>query len=843
MKKHITIGPLDRQEGALDFSWLLDAPAGRHGFVRTHGGHFQFEDGTRARFIGFNLAARSNTPPHDVAEKLAARLAGLGVNLVRLHAADAPISDERWSWASSREAPLLDYESGTSRRFHPEGLDRFDYLIAKLEEKGIYLHIDLYVARQFMPGDGLDYPGAPGSCLKCYGMVQERLIALQQEFARELLTHVNPYTGRALKDDPAVMTVQINNEDSAIKGTMDSDGNPAMQPYRDEVRRRWNAFLLSKYGDRKHLAAAWTFEDKCALAEDEDPEEGTVAVVAGSFYQPANDPMGAWGTPADGVTAPCRYADYMEFGMAQNRRFYRRMKEYLRSIGVRVPIATSNLVAGAADVWGHLDADVMENNSYFNHPILPCTQSVYSVAGPVEAVSVDPLTVQRGIGSMATTISALAALAAVRNKPLVVTEWNDYGLHPFHSTSFMSMIAYACLNDWDGLILYNYATADRYDEPADEIVSVFDAYNDPALICQWGLMAEVFLKGLIRPAEKPVELAFTQNDLLTLPPMQMMPLMYLSYVTGVRSTFDGCDRYEKGAAPADGFGSGVAVNAGYTDDGDLSEAEHGVYYAWSDFADPYRRARNPQRLSLAAAAGGEERPEEPVPGVHLGRNLVFDDIRALAGNGDYTVFARMLDRALKKWKALPEDTGLTERGLVSATGEVVFDPAHRRFQVQTPFFSYFSGRAADPVPMEERVAVRADNERITLALLPLSGLSGEERQSRETVEGGDEPLCRMEKANDFLLLAVSDTGMDETTIGRGPTIMGFPMNQVTLAGKLFADTLEGEIRVRAGSATLSFLAPSGRVIRQEQGEREGNETVFRMDGSTPSCQYRLTLEK
>ena len=67
MKKHITIGPLDRQEGALDFSWLLDAPAGRHGFVRTHGGHFQFEDGTRARFIGFNLAARSNTPPHDVA--------------------------------------------------------------------------------------------------------------------------------------------------------------------------------------------------------------------------------------------------------------------------------------------------------------------------------------------------------------------------------------------------------------------------------------------------------------------------------------------------------------------------------------------------------------------------------------------------------------------------------------------------------------------------------------------------------------------------------------------------------------------------------------------------------
>ena len=79
------------QRGRLDFSHLLDAPAGKHGHVVVRDGHFYFEDGMRARFIGFNLPTRSNTPDRETADKLAARFASLGVNVIRLHAADAPI--------------------------------------------------------------------------------------------------------------------------------------------------------------------------------------------------------------------------------------------------------------------------------------------------------------------------------------------------------------------------------------------------------------------------------------------------------------------------------------------------------------------------------------------------------------------------------------------------------------------------------------------------------------------------------------------------------------------------------------------------------------------------------
>ena len=215
--------------------------------------HFYFEDGVRAKFLGLmwlqDQIPRIMKPQRNWRNVLRA----WGVNVIRLHAADAPISEEPRSWSSCKEAPLLDYEKGNGREFHPEGLDRFDYFVAKLKERGIYLHIDLIVARDFVEGDGLDYPGNAGSCIKRFPMYNKRMIELQKEYARKILCHVNPYTGLALIDDPAVITVQINNEDSAIKGTMETDQREEMQPYRDEVQNRFNSFLLMKYGTRERL--------------------------------------------------------------------------------------------------------------------------------------------------------------------------------------------------------------------------------------------------------------------------------------------------------------------------------------------------------------------------------------------------------------------------------------------------------------------------------------------------------------------------------------------------------------------------------------------------------------
>ena len=80
----------------------------------------------------------------------------MGVNVVRLHAADVPPGDSGWS--ANPEYPLIDYDSGNTRSLNPAGLERFDYWVYCLKEQGIYLHVDLLVGRAFLAGDDLDYP-------------------------------------------------------------------------------------------------------------------------------------------------------------------------------------------------------------------------------------------------------------------------------------------------------------------------------------------------------------------------------------------------------------------------------------------------------------------------------------------------------------------------------------------------------------------------------------------------------------------------------------------------------------------------------------------------------------
>ncbi len=810
MRQRIRIHKAEPNRGVLDYSHLLDAPAGKHGFVESRKGHFYFEDGTRARFLGFNVAARSNTPDHETADKMAARFAGMGVNIIRLHAVDGPIGEEPGSWSSCKEAPLLDYESGSSRKFHKEGLDRLDYFAAKLKEKGIYLHIDLIVSREFMEADGLDYPGGAPSCIKRHAMYNERLIELQKEYAKEFLCHVNPYTGLALIDDPAVVTVQINNEDSAIKWPMGADDGEQMKPYRDEVQRRFNHYLLMKYYTRERLKEAWTKDGVCALGEDEDPVQGTVRGIEGGFYQPANDPNGPW----DGDCSPARYADFMEFGIHMNRKFYQMMKDYLHSIGVKVPIVTSNLLAGAADVYGHTDGDLMENNSYFNHPLLPVQGNTYMVAGPAEYVSVNPLTMQKGTGSMATTLLSLASVAIVGGKPFMLSEWNEYGLHPFHSTAFLQTIAYACLNDWDGLILYNHHTSEKWDDqPADEILNVFDAYNDPAVVCQWGFLASVFLKGMVSTAKSSVEVVYTQNDLRTLPNFHAMPATFFPYITAVRNVFlDGGDSYQGDAD--------IAVNAGFLNGADLSDAKHGVYYAWSAYRDAMRRYKEENRLARAAKG-----TREMQAGVHMGeRALVFDEITSVAGDGDYRAFAKLVDQAMKEWGVIPEDTGYVDGKLISDTKEIVFDPDHARYSVNTPYCACFSGAPDDRIVLSERVSVHSENERISLTILPT----------------GDKTLA---EAKEFVLTAMGTTGMDETTYNPGSEMMGICFTAVTLKGKLYAETLEGSILVRADEAVLEALDPTGAVLGEIRGEKERDGIRFAMTGEHASVQYHLIIKK
>lgn len=813
MKKRIQIHKAVPNTGVLDASGLLDAPAGKYGFVQAHNGHLFFSNGQRAKFFGVNLPARSNTPTRETAEIMAQRFASMGINVVRLHAADLPPSEQPCSWTSCQETPLLDYGSGSSRCFHPDGHDRFDYFCAKLKEKGIYLHIDLYVARSFVKGDELDYDMKgdsllpPTACLKCYTMVNRRLIELQKEYARELLCHINPYTGLALIDDPAVMTIQINNEDSVLKGTDEFSNAPEIYPYQKELRERFSHFLLLKYGSREHLRKAWTFENECALEPDEDPHTATVRMAKGGFLQTSNDPCGSW----MGSESPARYADTIAFGMWMNQQYYCEMIDFLHALGAKVPISTSNLVGGAADVYSHSNADVMENNSYYHAPLFPVEGNSYRVKALTEYVSLSPLQMHQHWGQDKTTILSLAAEGAVAQKPFVMSEWNEYGMHPFHSTAFASTVAYACLNDWDGLILYAHHTSENWDDqPSDEIRSVFDAYNDPSLIAQWPMLARIFLEGLVAPSKRHVDVVYTPNDLLTLPKAHDFPFAFIPYVSSVRSVFLQHGETYNGCAD-------IALTAGFMSGNNLDYAQHAVYYAHAPYRDAMRRHREDCWLQTQM---------EGLPAISQDvycneQKLVLDDISLRLQNGDYSACAAALDKAFKKWGVWERNTGMVEDALISDTGEISFNPQKSAFSISAPRCRCFSGKPSGVIRLNRKLTMTVQNQRITVLLLPLNG--------------------DIENATEYILIALGETGTDQTQFLPDTPCNG--VTTVTMAGKLYADVWEGGLYAWGQQVVCTALNPTGAPMQTLASTQFEGGFCFALDGSIPAVHYHILFEK
>ncbi len=179
-----------------DVSFLLEGPAGNHGFIGIRNGHLARADGQRIRFWGVHFTDWSRgsveIPPKEDMPLWAATLARYGVNLVRLHFLDL-----------HSPRGLIDAARSDSQAFDPQQLDRLDFEIAQLKKHGIYVDLNLNVGRSYKAGDGVrDF--ATIRWAKGLTLYDPRLIELEKDYARRLLTHVNPYTGAAYRDEPAV---------------------------------------------------------------------------------------------------------------------------------------------------------------------------------------------------------------------------------------------------------------------------------------------------------------------------------------------------------------------------------------------------------------------------------------------------------------------------------------------------------------------------------------------------------------------------------------------------------------------------------------------------------------
>jgi len=248
-------------ESAASVAFLNTEEAGTHGFIRVKDGHFVDDRDVPLRFYGTNFSGESNFPINrETANALAKRIRQLGMNVVRLHGLDAD-----HPYYLSKGLQCWDKNG----KFSEEQLRKVDCLIAAMNREGIYVIINLHC--------GWTYPVFPDGgfaknerMYKINGYWHRPFIERQKVFADNIMGRLNTETGVKYADNPGVLSVEMNNEDTFIEHGANANyyeltpgsGPRAIYPQlppelQKAFRKVWTDYLKNKYGSFDILANAW----------------------------------------------------------------------------------------------------------------------------------------------------------------------------------------------------------------------------------------------------------------------------------------------------------------------------------------------------------------------------------------------------------------------------------------------------------------------------------------------------------------------------------------------------------------------------------------------------------
>jgi hypothetical protein len=460
-----------------DLSGALDAPAGKGGFIRAEGGHLVKPDGTRFRIWGVNICGPACFPEKEQAVALAEQLARLGVNCVRFHHMDSA-----WSVMFDKARP-------DTRELSSDALDRLDFLIAELKERGIYANINLNVGRRFKAGDGVrdaDKLGYGKSCT----YFNPRLIELQHEYARQLLTHKNAYTGNEYRREPCVATVEIVNENSVLEGWVNwrlvgkdvekSDTwSPIPVSYDEELTALYNAWLVKNR----------TAEQVAALrAEAGVAADAAVPRLAPSAFDKAS---------------ATRFRTEAAFYIDVERQFFSGMKRLLKEeLGVKASVAgTADHNHGYA-AYAHIGSlamfDLLDGHSYWQHP---------DIKGPIPSTRNTPMVND----PLASTIVALARTPML-GRVFTVSEINHPFPHEYACEGFPLLTAFAMFQDWDGLYWFTWDNGKATADGGVPNRSFFTVSSDPVKVANLMACAALWHQVGIAKAKETVVRSYTREQ-------------------------------------------------------------------------------------------------------------------------------------------------------------------------------------------------------------------------------------------------------------------------------------------------------------------------------------------
>ncbi len=317
------------RKSVIDLRFLNEKYAGELGFIAVKNGQFiHSNNGEPLRFWGVN------GPPHGLKgaelRQCARMLAKYGVNLVRVHGG---YFDERGEVDREKVRHAIE-------------------IVEAMKAEGIYTHFSIYFPLWLTPK-----PDNPS--LKGYNGKQHPFAALffNPEFQEcyrawwtALLTTPSPSTGKPLVDEPAVASLEIQNEDSFFFWTFSEQNIP--DPQLRLLEKMFGDWLVKKYGSLTAALNQWN-----GLKVNRDAfAEGRAGFRP--LWNIFNEK-----TPRDQDTA--------RFLLETQTRFYADMHTFLRKLGFKGPITASNWSTASPEVFGpleklsYLPGEFIDRHGYF----------------------------------------------------------------------------------------------------------------------------------------------------------------------------------------------------------------------------------------------------------------------------------------------------------------------------------------------------------------------------------------------------------------------------------------------------------------------------------------------
>jgi hypothetical protein len=388
---------------------------------------------TPVRLFGVNLGFDAALPNVIDAARLAERLRALGVNFVRLHAVDSV------SAAQDATGLLTNAAFPTLNDFSIERLRNF---LEQLRNNGIYVDLNLHVMYQFRPAidKTLSLNGDPAlpNQSKPFLIIDDAAVRLQEQYASKLLRAL---TGAG---DPALALVEINNESSLVYSWMNGDLDRTVTgPYKSALSEKWRRFCHDR-----GIAASNVNEDLPSLRGDDETQMSHA---------------------------------FLQFLTHEDKQYSDTIAAAIRNANPRVLIiGTQMSFGGLPNFQSMSNMDVLDNHFYVDHYVFPHRMWQW-----------DDWQIS-DTSNIGTGLKPLLGSAYYRSfkKPFLITEFNQPWPNRQSSEILPETTAFASLQDWSGIVLYDYTHSRDAYTPASP--REFSLAGDLTKLVQFGQSAWVF---------------------------------------------------------------------------------------------------------------------------------------------------------------------------------------------------------------------------------------------------------------------------------------------------------------------------------------------------------------